>query len=80
MLTFPVRHGSTLNVVVFKQDDGEWPDTERLTRKGRREDALRDFEGWCEPVRKVLELCDEELSVVSGSGTTTESIDGLSGV
>lgn len=68
MLTFPVRHGRTLNVVAFKQDDNEWPDAERLTRKGTRAEALKDFEGWSEPVRRLLELCDDELSVVSESG------------
>lgn len=63
VLTFPVNHGKTLNVVAFRQDDNEWEDSDRLTRMGTREEALRDFAGWGEPVRKLLSLCNAELPV-----------------
>lgn len=65
MLTFPVKQGAILNIVAFKQDDGEWPNPEKWTRTAKREDALKDFEGWSQPFRRLLKLCDEELSVVS---------------
>ncbi|CAK9783594.1 FAD/NAD(P)-binding domain-containing protein [Cutaneotrichosporon oleaginosum] len=63
LLTFPVAHGKTLNVVAFHQDDGEWPDAERLTRQGTRAQALKDFEGWSPAVQALLSMCDETLSV-----------------
>lgn len=63
VLTFPVNHGATLNVVAFRSDPAEWPDHERLTRTGTRAQALRDFAGWGEPVRKLLGMCDETLPV-----------------
>lgn len=67
LLTFPVANGRTLNVVAFHQDDGEWLDSERLTRQGTRAQALKDFEGWTETVRSLLSMCEETLSVVSVS-------------
>ncbi|EJT45663.1 salicylate hydroxylase [Trichosporon asahii var. asahii CBS 8904] len=63
VLTFPVNHGATLNVVAFYTDPNEWSDHERLTRTGTREQALRDFGTWGEPVRKLLSMCDETLPV-----------------
>lgn len=69
MLTFPVNHGKTLNIVAFRYGAEDWPDHERLTRLGKRSDALADFEGWSSNVRKLLSMCDEELNIVSVSAT-----------
>lgn len=61
MLTFPVNHGKTLNVVAFKTNPDDWPDHEHLTRPAKREDALRDFEGYGHDVISLLNLCKPEL-------------------
>lgn len=63
VLTFPVNHGATLNVVAFRSDAGAWADPERLTRTGTRDEALRDFAGWGAPVRRLLGMCDATLPV-----------------
>ncbi|UJO19782.1 FAD-dependent monooxygenase orf3 [Fulvia fulva] len=63
MLTFPVNHGKTLNIVAFHTTDDEWPDDSHLTRPAKREDALKDFEGYGSDVRNLLELCQPNLDV-----------------
>ena len=65
ILTFPVNHGKTLNMVAFRTTTDEWPDFSRLTRKATREDALRDYEGFGPNVINLLKLTNPELDVVS---------------
>ena len=65
MLTFPVNHGKTLNIVAFHTSSDEWPDYSKLTRKATREDALRDYEGFGPNVINLLKLTQPELDVVS---------------
>lgn len=67
MLTFPVNHGKTLNIVAFHTTEEDWPDYTRLTRPAKREDALRDFEGYGHDVRSLLQLCQPNLDIVSPS-------------
>ncbi|EME41619.1 hypothetical protein DOTSEDRAFT_73887, partial [Dothistroma septosporum NZE10] len=63
MLTFPVNHGKTLNLVAFHTTEEDWPDYQHLTRPAKREDALRDFEGYGRDVRNLLELCQPNLDI-----------------
>lgn len=65
MLTFPVNQGKTLNIVAFHTSPDSWADYPRLTRQGKREEALRDFAGYGPNVVNLLKLTDEELSVVT---------------
>lgn len=65
MLTFPVNHGKTLNIVAFTTTTNDWPDHERLTMPAKREDALKDFKGYGDDVTKLLQLCQPELDIVS---------------
>jgi salicylate hydroxylase len=65
MLTFPVKHGQTLNIVAFRTTSDDWPDFQKLTRTASREDVLRDHEGYGPNVIKLLELTNPELDVVS---------------
>ena len=67
MLTFPVNHGKTLNIVAFHTTEEDWPDYTRLTRPAKREDALRDFEGYGHDVRSLLQLCQPNLDIVSST-------------
>ncbi|KAH8587905.1 hypothetical protein B0O99DRAFT_747236 [Bisporella sp. PMI_857] len=63
VLTFPVNHGNTLNIVAFKTSSENWPDSQRLTRPGRREDLLHDFEGYKPNIIKLLKLISPTLDV-----------------
>lgn len=63
VLTFPVRHGKTLNIVAFHTSDEDWPDHSRLTRPGTKEDALRDFEGYSDDVIRLIESCEPNMDV-----------------
>lgn len=63
MLTFPVNHGQTLNIVAFHTTKDDWPDYQKLTRPAKREDALRDFEGYGNDVTNLLQLCQPTLDV-----------------
>lgn len=65
VLTFPVNHGKTLNIVAFKTDSGEWEDTQRLTKTGNRKDLLRDFGHFGKETVNLLKLTEQQLQVVS---------------
>jgi salicylate hydroxylase len=64
-LTFPVKHGETLNIVAFRTTDKPWENTDKLTAPAHREDALKDFAGYSNDVMGLLKLTDENLDVVS---------------
>nr|POF15288.1 6-methylsalicylic acid decarboxylase ata [Quercus suber] len=56
ILTFPIEHGQTLNVVAFStQDDGVWTDS-RWVKPMDHEAMAADFEGWAPATRQILSL------------------------
>lgn len=61
VLTFPVNHGKTLNVVAFHTTSSDWPDSLRLVGQATREDALRDFAGFGDTVTSLLKLATPTL-------------------
>ncbi|KIW64865.1 hypothetical protein PV04_07170 [Phialophora macrospora] len=63
VLTFPVNHGKTLNIVAFRTTPDDWPDFNRLTRPAKRDDALRDFAEYGSNVIKLLKLTKPDLDV-----------------
>jgi len=63
LLTFAVSHGTILNIVAFRTQSEDWPDYQRLTRRARREDALRDFADYGANVINLLKLTEENLDV-----------------
>jgi len=65
VLTFPVNHGNTLNVVAFKTTSEQWPDAQRLTKPAERKDLLHDFQHYGPNVIKLLELTEPNLDIVS---------------
>lgn len=67
VLTFPVNHGKTLNLVAFRTTSEDWPDTQRLTRPGQRGELLHDFEDYGPAAIKLLKLVNPKLDVVSNS-------------
>ncbi|KAI1402888.1 FAD/NAD(P)-binding domain-containing protein [Hypoxylon fuscum] len=58
-ITYPVGE-EMFNVVVFVTDEDDWPDPERMTILGRREDVLRRLEGWGPCARGLVSLLPEE--------------------
>ena len=65
MLTFPVKHGETLNIVAFRTTDKPWENSDKLTAPAHREDALKDFAGYSNDVKGLLKLTSESLDIVS---------------
>ncbi|KIX01231.1 uncharacterized protein Z518_08956 [Rhinocladiella mackenziei CBS 650.93] len=63
VLTFPVDLGKTLNLVAFKTTSQPWPDSQRLTRRANRAEALSDFKGFGQNVIKLLNLTKPDLDV-----------------
>jgi salicylate hydroxylase len=68
ILTFPVNHGSILNIVAFRTTTENWSDPQRLVKPATQEDALRDYEGYGTNVIKLLKLTKPNLDVVSSFG------------
>lgn len=65
VLTFPVNHGKTVNVVAFHTTDKDWLDPTKLTAPASRADALSDFAGFGDTVTKLLQLAEPKLDTVS---------------
>lgn len=61
ILTFPVNHGDTMNVVAFRVDPGEWPSATKLTLPAKHEDAKEDFKDFGATARKIIHLLDPDL-------------------
>jgi salicylate hydroxylase len=57
LLTFPIEHGKTMNVVAFRtKKDGKWNHGSQWVLPGNREQMLRDFEGWGKDVQGILSM------------------------
>jgi salicylate hydroxylase len=61
MLTFPVDHGATMNIVAFKVDPGEWPSSTKLTLPSKKEDVYNDFTEFGATVLKIIDLLEPQL-------------------
>ncbi|QIX00185.1 hypothetical protein AMS68_005702 [Peltaster fructicola] len=55
ILTFPIEHGKTMNVVAFASKDGEWG-SDQWVQPMNREHMEKDFEGWVPAARQILQL------------------------
>ena len=76
VLTFPVNHGQTLNIVAFRTTSDDWPDFHHLTKPGKREDALRDFSEFGSNVKNLLKLTKPDLDVVRSRGMISQAVYG----
>lgn len=63
VLTFPVNHGEILNLVAFVTTPNDWPDYSKSTLPAKREEAIRDFQGFGPIVMKLLELIKPDLDI-----------------
>lgn len=60
VLTFPIEHGKTMNVVAFStKKDGVWDHGSRWVLPGDKESMMRDFEGWGKDVHAILDMMTE---------------------
>lgn len=65
VLTFPVDHGATMNMVAFVHNDREeWPSPSRFTLPTTQAEALDDFREFGQTVRNILQLTPEKLERV----------------
>jgi salicylate hydroxylase len=60
MLTFPVAHGRTMNVVAFHHDLQGWK-SEQLVLPSTRMAAKRDFTKWGHNVTSIIDLLPDNL-------------------
>lgn len=60
ILTFPVNHGKTMNVVAFRTNPDPWPDSKRLTLPSHRDTAIKEFQGWGDNVTSILNMLTPE--------------------
>ncbi|MBS7669018.1 FAD-dependent monooxygenase [Croceicoccus gelatinilyticus] len=55
---YPLRGGTQLNLVFFAREEG-WTE-DGWTIPATRDELRRIFDGWCEPVRQMIDRLDEE--------------------
>lgn len=57
ILTFPIEHGNTMNVVAFRTKDyGKWDHGSRWVLPGDKNSMMHEFEGWGKDVQAILEM------------------------
>ncbi|GKZ30146.1 hypothetical protein AbraIFM66950_008005 [Aspergillus brasiliensis] len=57
LLTFPIEHGRTMNVVAFRtKHNGVWEHGQQWVLPGNKKQMLQDFEDWGPDVRAILSL------------------------
>lgn len=70
VLTFPVEHGATLNVVAFATNDREgWPSSSKLTLPTTKAEALDDFREFGPNVKNIIQLTADKLERVSSANS-----------
>ncbi|CAK40122.1 hypothetical protein CBS115989_6865 [Aspergillus niger] len=60
-LTFPVSHGSLLNVVAFVTDPNPWPYADRWTAQGPKEDVTAAFSRFGPTMRTIIDLLPDPI-------------------
>lgn len=56
VLTYPIDHGRTMNIVAFRdKPDGVW-EHDHWVLKNQGKEMKRDFDGWGKPVQSVLQV------------------------
>ncbi|KAG6000350.1 hypothetical protein E4U21_005559 [Claviceps maximensis] len=63
ILTFPINHGQTVNVVAFHTTSEQWPDSSKLSASSTREAALRDFSHFRPEIIQLLKRSSPNLDV-----------------
>lgn len=69
LLTFPVEHGRTMNMVAFATNDrAGWVSTSKLTIPSTKAEALDDFREFGQNVKNIIQLAPDKLERVSSWG------------
>ncbi|KAI0964717.1 hypothetical protein F4678DRAFT_486470 [Xylaria arbuscula] len=61
LLHHPVANNTMINAVAFIRDPNKWPDDSQTVAVGSRDDVKAAFEGWCAPVRDLVERFPEAM-------------------
>lgn len=61
VLTFPVDHGETMNVVAFWTNPDPWPSTSKLTLPSEKEHVYEDFKDFGPTVHKIIDMLEPNL-------------------
>ena len=61
VLTFPVNHGQTMNVVAFHTTDKPWPSETHLTLPSKKEHVYEDFKDFGPTVQKIIDMLEPNL-------------------
>ena len=63
VMTYPIDHGTTVNVLAAKtKEDGKWDDEKWVLPHGK-EGLVKDFKGWGPPVQGVVDVGTGNLSI-----------------
>lgn len=63
VLTLPNNNGETVNLATVVTTPGGWPDYSLTILPARREDAVKNFQGFVANVVSLLELVKPDLSI-----------------
>ncbi|WVQ68032.1 uncharacterized protein L199_006238 [Kwoniella botswanensis] len=61
VLTFPVDHGETMNVVAFRTNSESWPSSEKLVLPSEKSHVKKDFEHFGPTVQKIIDILEPKL-------------------
>jgi salicylate hydroxylase len=61
VLTFPVNHGKTMNVVAFHTNPDEWPSADKLTLPSEKHQVKADFRDFGSTVQHIIDLLEPNL-------------------
>lgn len=62
LMAYPVDDFKSLNVAAFIHDDGEWPEGEKHTISGSKEDVQKAYSNFGPTVRSLVALVPDELN------------------
>lgn len=62
LLHYPVANNAMINAVAFVRDNQKWPDDSQTVAVGTKDDVKAAFEGWCAPVRDLIERFPDTMS------------------
>ncbi|WRT68430.1 uncharacterized protein IL334_005406 [Kwoniella shivajii] len=61
VLTFPVNHGDTMNVVAFWTNSDPWPSDDKTTLPSEKSHVCNDFKSFGPTVQKIIDILEPNL-------------------
>ncbi|KAI1364072.1 hypothetical protein F5Y08DRAFT_353770 [Xylaria arbuscula] len=62
LLHYPVANNTMMNAVAFVRDPNKWADDSQTVAVGTKDEVKAAFEGWCPPVRDLIERFPDTMS------------------